>query len=178
MFGRYLAKRWGVPNKNHLRLPLLTLLNGLIILLVSHHTPFFAHDVSPPLVSCSSAGRWWKHGTNIATPAASCAPTVTSTSNRRVTSSWRGSCTVRLTLALEWDHRRDTTSSPPFPPRSFPSLRGHTHTHKQTHTHTNKHKQTHLASTPTSCVYLHFDVSSVCHNVWLIIHFSPDVLTQ
>ena len=61
------------------------------------------------------AGRWWRHGTNIVTLAALCAPTVTSTSNRRAISSWRGSCTVRLTLAPGWDHQRDTTSSQPSP---------------------------------------------------------------
>ncbi|XP_037328238.1 PDZ and LIM domain protein 3-like isoform X2 [Pungitius pungitius] len=46
----------------------------------------------------SDAGRWSKRGTSTVTPVASCAPTVTSTSSRRATSSWGGSCTARLTL--------------------------------------------------------------------------------
>lgn len=81
-----------------------------LTLLLLTHTLFFAFDISV-FVFYATAGRWWKHETNIVTLVALCAPTVTSTSNRRAISLWRESCTVRLTLALEWDHRRDTTSS-------------------------------------------------------------------
>lgn len=125
------AKCRRVPNFTHLKVPLLTLLyyyttNIYYTILFNYLVGFTSHPILCPwrlplLSFVPSAGRWWKHGTNTVTPVASCAPTVTSTSNRRVTSSWRGSCTVRLTLVLEWDHRRDTTSSRPFPPRSFPS---------------------------------------------------------
>lgn len=62
-------------------------------------------------VGMGLSGQWWRHETNTVTLVALCAPTVTSTSNRRAISLWRGSCTVRLTLVLEWDHQRDTTWS-------------------------------------------------------------------
>lgn len=70
----------------------------------------------------AAAGQWLKPETSVATLAALCVLTVTSTWNRKAISSLRASCTVRFTLEPEWGHQRATIWSPHFPlPRSLPS---------------------------------------------------------
>ena len=63
----------------------------------------------PPVV------RLWKRGTNIGIRSALCAPTATLTSNRRATSSWRGSCTAKLTPGPARGPQRAMTQSPFIP---------------------------------------------------------------
>lgn len=126
-------------------------------------------DISLSVLCVSTAGQWWKRETNIVTLVVLCAPTATSTSNRRAISLWRGSCTVRFTLALEWDHRRDTTSSQVFLLHRFSSYK-----HKQTkNTQTRIWKDTLWPTLPCPtfvlCVYLHFQLS-MCNNIFLSEH--------
>ena len=63
----------------------------------------------PPVV------RLWKRGTSIGIRSALCAPTATLTSNRRATSSWRGSCTAKLMPGPARGPQRATTQSPFIP---------------------------------------------------------------
>lgn len=68
------------------------------------------------------------------TPSASCVLTVTSTSSRRATSSWRGSCTVRPMREPVRDPQKATTPSLCTPkPKSFADENTHARTHAHLH---------------------------------------------
>lgn len=82
--------------------------------------------------------RLWRRGISTGILSASCAQTVTSTSNRRATSSWRGSCTVKLTQEPARGPRRDTTwllCIPKLKQRQHRQLE-HARMHAPTHIHT------------------------------------------
>lgn len=59
----------------------------------------------------STAGPWWRRGISTGIRSALCALTATSTSSKRATSSWRGSCTAKLMHEPARGPRRATTQS-------------------------------------------------------------------
>lgn len=73
----------------------------------------------------------WRHGISTGIQSVSCAPTATSTSNRRATSSWRGSCTAKLMQGLARGPQRATT-----PLLSIPKLNDVLYRPEHTHSST------------------------------------------
>lgn len=109
---------------------------GLICGVVS---VFLALCFSLHLLS-STAVRLWRRGISTGTRSASCALTVTSTSNRRATSSWRGSCTAKLMQGLARGPQRATTQL-----LFTPKLNSVLHRPEHARTHAHLHRKTAMA---------------------------------
>lgn len=97
-------------------------------------SPFLDWFHQCPLCLLSAEVLSSRPGISTGTPSASCVLTVTSTSSRRATSSWRGSCTARPMREPVRDPQKATTPSLCTPkPKSFADENTHARTHAHLH---------------------------------------------